>query len=319
MEIRQLRRFLVLAEELHFGRAATRLHIAQPALSQELKALEKSLGLMLMDRGHNHVALTEAGHRLRAEAELIIQAHDAGQAAMDELRTAVSGKLSLGVAVGVAYPLLAELLGGLGDGGPPPDVSIKPAAARDGIQRLRDGEFDAVFIHAIPAEDKKLGCLVLEWEPMGVAVPSSSRLASLAAISPVDLSGEALIWLQRDGDPDLCDRVLRLMIDGGMDPGPQRWSPSIATTMSLVAAGLGVSFKVPHQVVPNDPAGVVWRPFAGVSLPVPTVLVWRSDDPPPLVRKLAAIARAHVAPKNTGPRHPDSRDHALGPETGGYV
>ena len=311
MEIRQLRRFLVLAEELHFGKAAARLHIAQPALSQELKALERALGLRLVDRTHNHVALTDAGRRLQEEAVHIIQVHDAAAASMEELRLPPTGTLKLGVAVGVAYPLLAELLHDLGSGGPgpggghggaAPDVDIKPAAAREGVKKLLEGEFDAVFIHAVPPADERIGVLTLETEPMGVALPSGSPLAKLAAVSPSDPSGEALIWLQRDGDPDVRERVLGLLVDGGMVPGPHRWSPSIATTMSLVSAGLGVSFKTPHQVVPGDPPGVVWRPFAGVSLPMPTVLVWLRNGASPLTTQLVAHARRYVAKKRRAPR-----------------
>ncbi|MBT2532782.1 LysR family transcriptional regulator [Arthrobacter sp. ISL-48] len=302
MEIRQLRRFLVLAEELHFGKAAARLHIAQPALSQELKALEKTLGLRLMDRTHNYVALTDAGRRLREEAAHIIEAHDAAASAMEELRSPPRGTLRLGVAVGVAYPLLAELLrdlssGGLGPVDAAPEVDVKPAAAREGVQKLLDGEFDAVFIHAVPPSDERLGVLTLETEPMGVALPSGSPLAKLAAVSPTNLNGQALIWLQRDGDPDVRERVLDLLLDGGMVPGPHRWSPSIATTMSLVAAGLGVSFKTPHQVVPGDPPGVVWRPFSGIDLPMPTVLVWRRSDASPLTAELVVHARRYLAKK----------------------
>ncbi|MET3176727.1 UNVERIFIED_ORG: DNA-binding transcriptional LysR family regulator [Arthrobacter sp. UYCu721] len=297
MEIRQLRRFLVLAEELHFGKAADRLHIAQPALSQELKALERALGLRLLDRTHNHVALTDAGRRLQEEAVHIIQAHDAALTAMEELRSPARRTLKVGVAVGVAYPLLADLLSGLAPGEAAPEVDVKPAAAREGVLKLLDGEFDAIFIHAVPAHDERLGVLTLETEPMGVAVPSGSKLARLAAVAPADLSGQALIWLQRDGDPDVRERVLGLMVDGGMIPGPHRWSPSIATTMSLVAAGLGVSFKTPHQVVPGDPPGVVWRPFAGVSFPIPTVLVWLRNGASPLTVRLVAHATRYVAKK----------------------
>jgi DNA-binding transcriptional LysR family regulator len=298
MEIRQLRRFLVLAEELHFGKAAARLHIAQPALSQELKELERALGLRLLDRTHNHVALTEAGRRLREEAAHIISAHDTAAAAMEELRSPPTGTLKLGVAVGVSYPLLADLLSGLGPGQDAPEVDVKPAAAREGVQKLLEAEFDAVFIHAVPPHDERLGVLTLETEPMGVALPSGSRLAQLAAISPTDLNGQALIWLQRDGDPDVRDRVLGSLVDEGMIPGPHRWSPSIAATMSLVAAGLGVSFKTPHQVVPGDPPGVVWRPFVGVSLPMPTVLVWLGNDASPLTTQLVAHARRYVTKKS---------------------
>jgi len=177
------------------------------------------------------------------------------------------------------------------------EVDVKPAAAREGVQKLLEGEFDAVFIHAVPPSDERLGVLTLETGPMGVALPSGSRLAKLAAISPLDLNGQALIWLQRDGDPDVRERVLGLLVDEGMIPGPHRWSPSIATTMSLVAAGLGVSFKTPHQVVPGDPPGVVWRPFVGVSLPMPTVLVWLRNGASPLTTQLVAHARWYVAKK----------------------
>jgi DNA-binding transcriptional LysR family regulator len=299
MEIRQLRRFLVLAEELNFGRAAARLHIAQPALSQDLQALERELGLRLLDRTRSHAALTAAGERLKEDAERVVEAHDAALRSMQELRSRPSAVLRLGVAVGVRYPLLAELLGGLGAGEATPEVKIRPVGTSDGVRLLLSKDLDAVFVHAEPPPDDRLGMLVIEIEPMGVALPVSSPLARLEAVRPADLSGEALIWLQRDGDPDVRERVLMALVGAGMDPGPHRWSPSIATSMSLVAAGLGVSFKVPHQVVANDPPGVVWKPLAEVSLPMPTVLVWVRQGAPPLVRQLASHARTH-APGRAG-------------------
>jgi DNA-binding transcriptional LysR family regulator len=300
MEIRQLRRFLVLAEELNFGRAAARLHIAQPALSQDLKALELDLGLRLFDRTHSHVALTAAGQRLRQDAERIVGAHDATVRSMEEFRSRPPATMRLGVAVGVRYPLLALLLNGIAPAGDPPEVTVDPVGVEDAVRRLLAGELDAAFVHSEPPRDDRFGTLTLDSEPMGVALPVTSHLARLDAVSPTDLSGEALIWLERDGDPLVRERVLTALVNGGMVPGPNRWSPSIATTMSLVAAGLGISFKTPHQVVPNDPPGVVWRPLADVSLPMPTVLVWVRQGASPLVRQLVKRARAEVGPDGAG-------------------
>jgi LysR family transcriptional regulator, benzoate and cis,cis-muconate-responsive activator of ben and cat genes len=307
MEIRQLRRFLVLAEELNFGRAAARLHIAQPALSQDLKALERELGLRLLDRTHTHVALTAAGRRLREDAVRIVEAHDATARSMEEFRSRPSATLHLGVAVGVRYPLLARLLNGIGPDTRPPEVTVHPVGMQDGVQKLLASELDAVFVHSEPPRDDRFGTLTLESEPMGVALPITNRLARLDSVRPTDLSGEALIWLERDGDPLVRERVLSALVEAGMVPGPHRWSPSIATTMSLVAAGLGVSFKVPHQVVPGDPPGVVWRPLTDVSLPMPTVLVWVRQGATPLVRQLVSRARAEVGHDRSS-RHEPGRD-----------
>lgn len=292
MEIRQLRRFLVLAEELHFSRAAERLHIAQPALSQELKSLEDRLGVRLFERSNRNVILTEAGHRLVNEATEVLERYDSAIAVMDSVRTNTDAQLRLGVSVGVDHALLTELLRTATEGAVPPEVILHPATAAEGLHGLRNGDYQAIFIHAIPQESQDVQFHILAQEPMGVAVPAGARFAAQQSVSPLDLSGQPIIWLQRDGDPELCDRVLHALTAAGMTPGPQRRSPNIETSLSLVAAGLGVSFKVPHEVAGASHRGVVWRPLSGVSIPVPTTLVWRRDDNSPLLAKLVTAARS---------------------------
>jgi DNA-binding transcriptional LysR family regulator len=291
MEIRQLRRFLVLADELHFGRAAERLHIAQPALSQELKSLEDRLGVRLFERSNRNVILTEAGRRLVDEATAVLERYDSAIAVMDSVRASTDAQLRLGVSVGVDQALLGELLRTATGGAMQPEVILHPATAAEGLHGLRNGDYQAVFIHAIPQESRDVEFHVLAQEPMGVAVPAGSPFAAQQSVRPMDLSGQPVIWLQRDGDPELCDRILHVLTAGGMIQGPQRKSPNIDTSLSLVAAGLGVSFKVPHEVPGDSHRGVVWRPFSGVSIPVPTTLVWRRDDNSPLLAKLVTAAR----------------------------
>ena len=291
MELRQLRRFLVLAEELHFGRAAERLHIAQPALSQELKALESRLGVRLFERNNRNVALTDAGHRLVIEATDVLARYDSTIAVMESLRADADTQLRLGVSIGVDQTLLSELLGAATRGPAQTEVVLHPATAAEGLQGLRTGNYQAVFVHAIPECSREIKFRVLAEEQLGVAAPAGHPLAAQESIRAVDLSGQPLIWLQRDGDPDLRDRVLQVLTGAGMVPGPQRKSPSIDTSLSLVAAGLGMAFKVPHEVRVDSHRGVVWRPFSDVSIPVPTTLVWRSDNRSPLVARLVAEAR----------------------------
>lgn len=290
MEIRQLRYFVALAEELHFGRAAMRVHIAQPALSQQLKALERELGLRLLDRTNRHVGLTDAGQRLLVEATGVLARFDEAMASMARVRTGTVGRLVLGVSRGVDPSLLGTLLEEVTKASGAAEVEPRAVNSAEGLTGLTRSELDAVIVHAIPHQPT-FSHIVLAEEALGVAVPSSHRLARQRAIRPDLLSGEPLIWLQRRWEPDLYDDVFRTLTRAGYEPGPSQKTPNVETSLSLVAAGLGVSFKLAHEVSRGRHVGVVWRPFADVTVNVPTTLIWRRGDGAPLLATLVRAAR----------------------------
>jgi DNA-binding transcriptional LysR family regulator len=285
VEVRDLRYYLTLAEELHFGRAAQRLHIAQSALSQQLKRLERELGLSLVDRSSRHVRLTEAGERLRREAAEAVARFDAVAAAMTRIRQDQQDRFILGISPGVRPQLLHDLLSTVSDAGYT-DVITRAASSADAGQLLRRRDIDAALLHTTP-QDGELMHHVLENVPLGIAVPSTHRLARRRAIRPGDLTGETLIWVGRDAEPTLHDEVLTALVSAGYRPGRTHHPPTVDTSLNLVAAGIGVSLKFRFELHQAPRRGVVWRPFRGVEVSVPTTLVWRRGDTTRAVRALA--------------------------------
>jgi DNA-binding transcriptional LysR family regulator len=287
VDVRDLRYFLALADELHFGRAADRLHIAQPALSQQLKRLERELGLPLVDRGSRHVRLTSAGERLKAEAAEAVARFDAVVAAMSQVRQSENGRLVLGMSPGVRPALFRELLIALAAHSTG-TVVTRAASSADAATMLHRYEIDAALLHAVP-EAPDFTHQVLERLPLGIALPSGHRLARRRVIPPGELSGETLLWASRSAEPSVHDLVMTALVAAGYEPGAMQHPPTVDTSLNLVAAGLGVSLKFRHELEQVPRRGVVWRPLSDVELAIPTALVWRRGDPSPM---LAALRRA---------------------------
>lgn len=295
MDVRDLRYFLALADELHFGRAAERLHIAQPALSQQLKRLERELGLRLVERSSRQAVLTDAGEVLRAEAVEAVARFDAVTAAMARVRQGKLGRLVLGMSPGVRPQLLRQLLAALG-GDPTAAVETRAASGAEAPALLHRHQIDAALVHVVP-RDAALAAQELERLPLGVALPSGHRLARRRTVRPRDLTGETLIWVSRSAEPVLHEQVMSALAGAGYRPGPTQHPPTVETSLNLVAAGLGVSLKLRHELDQAPRRGVVWRPLGDVELTVPTALVWRRGDRSPL---LTALRRAAGVPSPDG-------------------
>ena len=289
VDVRDLRYFLALADELHFGRAAERLHIAQSALSQQLKRLERELGLSLVDRSSRQVVLTDAGRTLREEAIRAVAAFDGVTAVMTRVRQGKLGTLVLGMSPGARPQLLRQLLAPLA-GDATAQVVTRAVSAAQAPAMLRRHEIDAALVHVVPRE-ADLGCQLLERLPLGVAVPSGHRLARRRTVRPPDLTGETLIWVSRSVEPVLHEQVMTALIGAGYRPGAAQHPPTVDTSLNLVAAGLGVSLKLRHELDQVPRRGVVWRPLGDVEISVPTVLVWRRGDRSPMLTGLRRAAR----------------------------
>jgi DNA-binding transcriptional LysR family regulator len=153
-------------------------------------------------------------------------------------------------------------------------------------------EIDAALVHVVP-QAADLSHRVLERLPLGVALPAGHRLARRRAIRARELTGETLIWVARSAEPQLHDEVMSALRAAGYHPGATQHPPTVDTSLNLVAAGLGVSLKLRHELEQAPRRGVVWRPLADVELSIPTAFVWRRGDRSPM---LAALRRAaHLA------------------------
>jgi len=207
IELRHLRYFLAVSEELHFGRAAQRLHIAQPPLSQAIRKLEHELGVSLLRRTSRVVTQTEAGRVFAEEARNVLAAFDR---ALAEARKAggVGTKLRIGCAVNLAIERLLRFLTALHETEPALEAHVTHLAASEQVERLRRGELDlGIFFYAEEYDDLELSPL-FAGEHLAVYLPRDHRLAAREVLGPSDLADETLVTFPREANPALHDHLL---------------------------------------------------------------------------------------------------------------
>ncbi len=295
MDLRQLRYFVTVAEELHFGRAAQRLGMTQPPLSQAIQALEQELGVRLFERSRRAVALTPAGLQWLPHVRALL-----GEAALlpelaRQLATGEVGALTLAFVSTADYGILPDLLRRYRQDNPSVTVALREATSDVQIEALLAEEIDAGIV--IPPDaglPATLGYLPLRREPLMVALPESWAPAGQERTGPVDLATVAdlpLIIFPRRNAPTLHDAITGSYAARGLVPRLGQEAIQMQTIVSLVSAGLGVAL-VPESLRNLRRAGVSYRPLAGASPEIETGLIWRRQRVPPTLQHLLDIARA---------------------------
>lgn len=291
MELRQLRYFVAVAEEHHFGRAASRLRIATPSLSQQIRALERDLHAVLLDRGSHGVALTPAGEALLQHARALLTR---AQRARDDVRSATIHPrfLAIRVATGaeqVFGPLLRDLL----VGAPELRVSVATTHGTDAVCAVRDERADAAVVWGGADGETHLAGATLLKIPVHVALPAAHRLAEGSIVRVGDLADETLVLFARDLAPGLWDRVVGHLLPGtGPRVGQVLAEPDPlggpATMPGAVVAGHAVGVVAPALSRRTGAAGVVVRPL-DPPLTLPLDLVWREPADPALRQLLTLL------------------------------
>jgi len=233
VELRQLRYFVTVAEELHFGRAAARLAIVQSAVSQQVRRLERELGVELFDRSPRHVRLTAAGERFLPEARATLSA-------AERARAAVTGQAEMAIRVGTSEGLgdrLDQLLRTLADLSPRLTVELAYARTQARLDRVRSGELHATFVRGVAASPELR--LIPVWEDrILAALPAGHALASAGdTVDLADLAALSLRLAERPANPPLFDQVMTACHDSGFSPmlGPP--ANSLQNTLALIGAG----------------------------------------------------------------------------------
>jgi DNA-binding transcriptional LysR family regulator len=290
MELRHLRYFAAVAETRHFGRAAERLHMAQPALSQSIRQLEKELGTRLFSRTTRQVSLTPAGEFLYAEAQRVLGAvedsvrgvHRIADGRLGLVRIAFTGTAAFTQLPRIARALKRDL----------PGVALEihadlltPAQSAG----LREGSLDLGVLRP-PISGEGLELRTIEIEPLVLAVPADHRLATEPVIAMADLRTEDFI-LYADSHSAVNEAVLRSCKEAGFSPRREHEAPTTAVLLALVAAGLGIAL-VPASVRAVPLAGVVFRDVVD-AVTVELALAWRGEDASPLVRSVLATLEAN--------------------------
>jgi DNA-binding transcriptional LysR family regulator len=280
--LRHLRNFLVVAEELHFGRAAVRLHISQPPLSQSIQRLERELGVDLFDRSHRGVALTDAGRLVLSEAREVLAGADRLHALAARLRKGEAGTLRAGVPPDLGGRAVAKLVTAFRERTDGVELKLREIDTAEQLRALADRSLDVgVLRHPFDMSWLSLGAVLTS--PLGVLLPHGHPLAEQDAIRLADLNGLALVLFPRAAAPPLHDEVLTTCARHGFTPREVHQAANPEFALGLVLAGGSVAL---HNGV-EPPQDAVWRPLRGHPLAWRTSCAWPRGRHTPATRAFA--------------------------------
>ncbi|MBF8178438.1 LysR family transcriptional regulator [Herminiimonas sp. KBW02] len=293
IELRQLRHFVTVAEEMHFGRAAQRLHMTQPPLSQSIQALEALLGVQLFRRTSRSVALTPAGIALLPEAQRILQQTAALPDLMRRAASGASGRLSLAFVSTADYSVLPHFLREFREAYPQVEIDLREATTDVQLDELTQGRIDVgLLIPPLPDKARlQLDYLPVLSEPLILAVPKG--LNAVRGKQTVALQAVAelpLIIFPRRIAPAFHDAILACYRDAGLTPHIGQEAIQMQTIIGLVSAGMGIAL-VPQSVSNLKRPGVDYKALADKTPLVETGMAWRRDNTSPVLNAFLELLR----------------------------
>lgn len=258
MEIRLLEAVVAVADELHFGRAAERLGIAQPPLSQRVKRIERELGVAVFDRDRHGVTITAAGAEIVAHARRVLADTERLTRIARGVRAGTHGTLTIGAVGSAFYAALPELLARTRERLPDLTLRIQEVETPQQVTLLRTGELDVGFLR--PPVDAGLDTRVVWREPLIVAVPSVHPLAAEERVNVERIAAEPIVFFNRDSGPGYWDDVNALFHDAGRTLEPAARADHVTTMLGMVALSVGVTI-VPASARVLRLAGVTYLPL----------------------------------------------------------
>jgi DNA-binding transcriptional LysR family regulator len=290
MELRHLRYFRAVAEELHFGRAAERLHIAQPPLSQQIRQLERELGVTLLVRSTRRVELTPAGSAYLNRAVAILDAVDDATEQAQRIAEGVEGRLAIGCVGSATYSLLPRLVRALRERLPGVEVSIRgEMLAPAQVSALLASEIDLALLRP-PVEQSGVLLETVRRDRLLAALPEGHPLALRDELGIADLRDEEFVAHAGHGRSVMNSVLTAMCADAGFVPRVRHEVEETSTLVTLVAAGLGVAI-VPDPTAALDIAGVCYRPLIGDRLGVDLVAARAVRANSPLIERVLTILR----------------------------
>ncbi|MBE9011064.1 LysR family transcriptional regulator [Pseudanabaenaceae cyanobacterium LEGE 13415] len=289
MELRHLRYFTIVAEELHFGRAADRLQMTQPALSKQIHSLESELGVLLFTRTKRTVQLTAAGQVFLEQAQQLLDhadraVHLARRAARGEM-----GTLRLGFTTTATQTVLPAYLSKFRDRYPHVELTMQELSTEAQVQALHQHQIDLAFLHP-PIDERGLTLYQIWTEPFVVVLPKHHRLVQQNAIDLRELAQEQFILHTRQEGPTLYRQFLELCQQLGFEPAIVQEAASHTTRICLAAAGQGVTF-IPESIQTLVSAEVVCKPIEPCPIQMEFAAAWRRNDQTPVLEAFLAIVR----------------------------
>jgi DNA-binding transcriptional LysR family regulator len=297
LKLHFLRYFTVLAEELHFGRAAGRLAITQPPLSSAIKALEEELGVQLLLRSSKHVELTPAGAAFLEEARQILERVERAGSVAKAVAKGMRGRLDIGMTGSQLYRELPRVVRDFAVAAPGIEVVLRELSTTEQLEALLHGQLHAGFLNAATVPPQ-LASLALADDEFVLCLPQDHPRAKQARVQLKDLAEESFVMFSREVSPANYDNVIAIFSRAGIHPRTVHAARQWLTIVAMVAQGLGVSL-VPRTLGSSRVAGVKFVPFAGAPVAAPALLVWNPALQNPalasFLQSAAKTARRKVA------------------------
>jgi DNA-binding transcriptional LysR family regulator len=293
MELRQIKYFIAVAEELHFGRAAESLHLSQPALSKQIQALEDSLKIQLLERTKHSCQLTMAGKKFLETAHRILQEMEEGIQITRQVANGHLGRVRVGFTEATLFSIAPSILQTYREHYPQVDLILTSAGTETNVEALRTHRIDVGFVY-LPIREPSLAIYSLDEETYLAALPSSHHLTKHKQISLQSLANEPLIFYPRLLAPVFFAHFIQCCEQAGFLPNIVQEAELGQTRLGLVAAGVGISFVL--SALQNLSAkGVVYRPLSDNFPTLKLALAWRKNESSPVVHELIEVFKSSIA------------------------
>jgi len=293
MELRHLRYFVAVGEEQHFGRAAERLHVAQPALSRQMQDLERELGFLLFDRLPRGVRLNAAGKLFLSDARRILQDVNEAKLRAERIAHGKAGTLRIAIATAVSWHgLVQDSFREFRHRQPDVELELHHLLSVDQVEPIVSGRLDAGFAASVTPWHKDLAHWEFAQDRMVLAVPKDHPLTKRKTIRLRDLRTMPFVWFPRWVNPVFYDRMRQACARGGLSaPRIVQEAPDRDTNLGLVLCRIGISWQ-PETVRWHCPQGIVLLQVVDMKVRLPFNLIWKKDNTLPLLKKFVAQVRS---------------------------
>lgn len=275
MDTRLLANFLVLADELHFNRAAARCHITQSALSQQLMRLEADLKVQLFNRTKSSVSLTRTGEMFVVEAQNILRTVNEAERLARQSESGMVGRITVAATAPAMFIILPEIIAAFAKLLPQVEIVVRNMATTDQEEALRRGDIDVGLVHP-PLDDRSLVCTEIATLPFDLALSERNPLSKLASVRMIDLVDEPFVLFPRRIGPRFYDSIIGLCLQQGFSPKNIIEMSPAQSQVAAVACNLGVAFvasRLQHFVRPP----VVYRQLVGPAPAFALAIAHRAD------------------------------------------
>ncbi len=299
MELRHLRYFVSVGEEQHFGRAATRLHVAQPAVSRQIQDLEGEMGFLLFDRLPRGVRLSAAGKLFLSDARRILQDVDEAKRRAEQIALGKAGTLRIGIAMALSWHgMVGESFREFRRRQPDAELVLRHLISIHQVEAVLSGRLDAGFAAAVTPWHKDLAHWEFAQDRILLAVPKGHPLTKRGKIRLRDLRDMPFIWFQRSANPTFDDQLVRECARGGLiAPRIVQEASDRETVLSLVQYRIGIAWMT-ESIRWHCPGDVVLLPVVDMNVRLPFNLIWKTGDSSPLLQKFVAqVQAAKITPR----------------------